>query len=209
MVELIDNVTQLLIMTLAAVFAGIYYYKSRIQAYFLLACFLGTYSIGTLHWTLHLLLFRNTPQIFYVSDLAWLASYMFLMTMEFTMSTSDEKKFRHPAMWLAPIFCIPQMILYLTYGDILLNLLTCGITMLTACYSIRGLIYARKQKGKLRRMQYFHTAVLCVIILEYGLWTSSCFWVSDTLTNPYFWIDFLLTLANFSLLPSMRKAVEP
>lgn len=208
MVELFDNSSQFLATLLAGVGAGVQFYKSRKQTYFLLACFYGTFSLGTLYWALHILLFDYTPQVFYVSDLAWIASYMFLLTLGFSLSTPEERRFRHPAVWLVPIFCVPQLLLYLTHGDIIFNLLICGMTMGVAWYSVRGLIYARRQKGKSRDKQYFHIAVLCVAMLEYFLWTASCFWVSNTLTNPYFWIDFLLTVALFTMLPAMRKAVE-
>ena len=209
MVELIDNASQFLLTLLASLGAGILYYKSRKQTYFLLACFLGTFSLGTLYWTLHVLLFKHSPQIFYVSELAWIASYLFLLTLGYTLSTPEERKFKHPAVWLVPIICIPQLLLFLTHGDILFNLLICSQTMAVAWYSVRGLFYARRQSGKPRDRQYFHITVLCIITLEYCLWTASCFWVSDTLTNPYFWFDFLLTAALFALLPATRKAVEP
>lgn len=207
MIELLDNFSQFLVALLAAVGAGLIFYKNRLQAYLLLTCFFGTFSLGTLYWTLHYLLFDYTPQVFYVSELAWIASHMFLLTLEHALSTPDERKFRHPAVWLVPIFCIPQLILYLTHGDILFNLLTCGLSMAIAWYSTRGLIYAGRQGGKLRTMQVFHIAVLCIIFLEFSLWTASCFWVSDTLTNPYFWIDFMLTASIFALLPATKKAV--
>ena len=208
MVELFDNVSQFLVTLLAGVGAGILFYKNRKQSYFLLACFYGTFALGTLYWTLHILLFDYTPQIFYVSELAWIASYLFLLTLEFSLSTPEERKFRHPAVGLVPIFCLPQLLLYFTHGDIIFNLLICGTTMAVAWYSVRGLTYARRQKGRLRDKQYFHIVVLCVIMLEYFLWTVSCFWISDTLGNPYFWIDFLLTVAFFALLPAIRKTVE-
>ncbi len=208
MVELIDNSSQFLITLIAAAGAGISFYKSRIQAYFLLAYFYGTFSLGMLYWTLHVLLYKQTPQIFYVSELAWIASSVFLLTLEYIISAPEERKFRHPAVWFVPIFCIPQMLLYFTYGDILFNLIICGLTMAIAWLSVRGLFYARQQNGKPRDMQFFHIAILCIIALEYSLWTASCFWVSDTLTNPYFWIDFMLSAALFALLPAMRKAVE-
>ena len=207
MVELFDNASQFLATLLAGIGAGILFYKSRKQAYFLLACFFGTYSLATLYWTLHVLLFNQTPQVFYVSELGWVASSMFLLTLEYTLSTPEERKFKHPAVWLVPLICVPQLILYLSHGDILFNLLICGMTMAAAWYSVRGLLYARRQSGKLRDMQYFHIAVLCICALEFCLWTASCFWVSDTLTNPYFWFDFLLTAALFALLPATRKAV--
>ena len=207
MIELFDNFVQFLVTLFATIGAGILFYKSRVQAYLLLTCFFGTFMLGTLYWTLHVFLFNYTPQIFYVSEPAWIASDMFLLTLGHTLSTPDERKFRHPAVWLVPIFCVPQLFLYLLYGDILFNLLMCGLTMVVAWYSTRGLIYARRQSGKLRDMQFFHIAVLSIVILRYFLWTSSCFWISDTYTNPYFWIDFLLTISLFALLPATKKVV--
>lgn len=207
MVEFLDNTSQFLITLLAGVGAGISFYKSRKQAYFLLACHFGAFSLGTLYWALHVLLFRYTPQIFYVSELGWIASSLFLLTLEYTLSTPDERRFKHPAVWLVPIICVPQLILYLTHGDILFNLLMCGMTMAAAWYSVRGLFYARRQSGRPRDMQYFHIAVLCVCAVEFCLWTVSCFWGGDTLANPYFWVDFLLSASLFALLPATRKAV--
>lgn len=58
-----------------------------------------------------------------------------------------------------------------------------------------------------RRLRRFYGTVLAFTALEYALWTASCFWVSDTLTNPYFWFDFLLTLVLLLFLPAVRKAV--
>lgn len=51
------------------------YYRARRRPWFLLTCFYATFALGTLYWTLHLLLRQETPQVFYVSDLAWLASF--------------------------------------------------------------------------------------------------------------------------------------
>lgn len=209
MVELIDNVSQFFVSMVAAISASIHYYKSRKQVYFLLTCFYGTFSIGGLYWMLYILLFGYSPQVFYVSELAWIASFMFLLTLEITISSSEERKFKHPAMWLAPLFCIPQFFLYITHGEIINNIFICGITMVVAIYAIRGLIFARRQKGRLRDMQYLYMSALVFIFLEYLLWTSSCFWISDTLTNPYFWLDFLLTGALFVILPATRKTVRP
>ena len=65
-----------------------------------------------------------------------------------------------------------------------------------------------KSTGGGARLRRFHGTVLAFAALEYALWTSSCFWVSDTLTNPYFWFDFLLSLVLLLLLPALRKAVD-
>lgn len=207
MIELFDNIFQLLVSLLATVGAGIMFYKNQQQAYLLLTCFFGTFMLGTLYWTLHYLLFSYTPQIFYVSELAWLASHVFLLTLAHTLADPDERKFRHPAVWLAPVFCLPQLILYLSHADILLNILISALALTIMWYALRGFIYARQESGKARDRQYFHLTVLAIIVLEHGLWTSSCFWMGDTFANPYFWIDFLLSIVLVLLLPATEKGV--
>ena len=147
----------------------------------------GTYGLGTLYWTLHVLLLDTTPQVFYVSELGWIASYIFLLTMEMTLPSARELRFRTKWSWLAPAICLPQFALYIMYGDIFFNVLMCMGTMAAARLSIRGLVFARRcgnrdaDKTETRGLRAFHINVLCFTALEYALWTSSCFWVSDTL----------------------------
>lgn len=132
--------------------------------------------------------------------------YVFLLALTLTLADAGERRCRTGLCWLAPVFCLPQFALYVTRGDLLLNVLMCGLTMMLAWCAVRGLVWAKKtESGRLRR---FHGTVLAFIALEYALWTASCFWVSDTLTNPYFWFDFLLTLVLLLFLPAVRKAVE-
>ena len=50
------------------------------------------FALGTLYWTLHLLLRQETPQVFYVSDLAWLASFVFLLALTLTLPTAEERR---------------------------------------------------------------------------------------------------------------------
>ena len=63
--ELIENLLQLLVTFAGACLAGFAYWKSRAQKYFLLFCFYGCFALGALYWTLYLLLFSETPQVFY------------------------------------------------------------------------------------------------------------------------------------------------
>ena len=87
---------------------------------------------GTLYWTLHLLLLDATPQVFYVSELGWIASYIFLLTMEMTLPSAEELRFRTKLSWLAPAVGLPQFILYIMYGDVFFNVLMCTCTMAAA-----------------------------------------------------------------------------
>lgn len=87
MIEFWDYLSQFLAVTAGFCAALRAYLKSREQPWFLLTCFYGTFALGTLYWTLHLLLRQETPQVFYVSDLAWLASYVFLLALTLTLLT--------------------------------------------------------------------------------------------------------------------------
>ena len=90
MIEFWDYLSQFLAVTAGFCAALRAYLKSRGQPWFLLTCFYGTFALGTLYWTLHLLLRQETPQVFYVSDLAWLASYVFLLSLTLTLPDAGE-----------------------------------------------------------------------------------------------------------------------
>ena len=205
--ELIENLLQLLVTFIGALLSGISYRKSHQQAYFLLLCFYGCFALGALYWTLYLLLFDTTPRAFYVSEFGWVASLIFLRILQATLSGQDERSFRCRRAWLAPLVGVPLLVFYCTYGDILSNLIWCGMMIWLSFCAIRGLVYASGQTGTARELRCFHIGVLCFVASEYLLWTAGCFWRNDSLASPAFWCDMLLTLAILGLLPAARKAV--
>ena len=205
--ELIENLLQLFAAFIGAAFSGIAYRKSRRQAYFLLLCFYGCFALGALYWTLYLLLFSTTPRVFYVSEFGWVASMIFLRILQATLTGAEERGVRCRAAWLAAGIGVPLMVFYCTYGDILSNLIWCGMMIWLSFCAIRGLYYANRQAGEARNMRHFHIGVLCFVFAEYLLWTAGCFWHNDSPLSPTFWCDILLTLTILGLLPAARKAV--
>ena len=187
--ELIENLLQLLVTFVGALLSGISYRKSGRQAYFLL-------------------LFDTTPQVFYVSEFGWVASLIFLRILQATLATLEERAFRCRSVWLSPLIGVPMLAFYCTFGDILSNLIWCGMMIWLSYCAIRGLAYAKTQTGAARNMRYFHIGVLCFVVSEYLLWTAGCFWPDTSPASPAFWCDVLLTLAILGLLPATRKAVE-
>ena len=91
--ELFSNFFQIAVTLLGFCMSGIRYLKDRKQAYFLLTCFYGCFALGSLYWTLYLLLFSETPQVFYVSEFGWVASVIFLYLLQYTLSSAGERKF--------------------------------------------------------------------------------------------------------------------
>ena len=91
--EVISNLLQAAVTLLGFFLGGIRYLKSRKQEYFLLTCFYGCFFLGSLYWTLYLLLFSKTPQVFYVSEFGWVASVIFLSMLQYALSSAEERRF--------------------------------------------------------------------------------------------------------------------
>ena len=141
-----------------------------------------------------------------MSEFGWVASVIFLRILQAALTGREERAFRCWEAWLAPLTGVPLLIFYCTYGDILSNLIWCGMMIVLSYGSIRGLVYAGRQTGQARKQRYFHIGILCFAASEYLLWTVGCFWPNTSLSSPIFWRDILLTLAIFGLLPAARKA---
>ena len=85
----IDNLIQLFAALLGAVLSGVCYLKSCRQAYFLMVGFYGCFALGALYWTLYLFLFSQTPQVFYVSEVGWISSELFLLILQDKLALAD------------------------------------------------------------------------------------------------------------------------
>ena len=143
-----------------------------------------------------------------MSECGWAASVIFLRILQATLTGTNERSFRCRRAWLALAFGVPLLAFYCTFGDILSNLIWCGMMIWLSFCAIRGLAYAKTQMGAARNMRWFHIGVLCFAFAEYLLWTAGCFWPDTSPTSPTFWCDMLLTFAILGLLPATRRAVE-
>ena len=110
MLELLDYLVQFLVTAYGFCAALREYYRARRRPWFLLTCFYATFALGTLYWSLHLLLRQETPQVFYVSNLAWLVSFVFLLALTLTLPTAEERRFRTRLCRLVPVVCLPHFI---------------------------------------------------------------------------------------------------
>ena len=79
--ELIDNSFQIIILgfcTIAALFLALRY-KSR--SLLILALAYACFCMGTAYYILYLVIMGKVPQVFYVAEMAWMASYLFLLAL--------------------------------------------------------------------------------------------------------------------------------
>ena len=200
MVEIIDNCTQFAATLTCCAISGVLYLRRRSQELFLLTCFYGCFALGLLYWTLYLVLFESTPSAFYVSEIIWISSCIFLYLLQYTITGGEVRGRQCRVAWIGPAAGAVMLAVFCIFGrDIPAAILRCCLMSVLARHAIRALAFGIRRR--------FHIAVLCFVCAEYALWLSSVRWLGDTLANPYFWIDFLLTGILISLLPASGEAV--
>jgi len=203
MIESIENALQIIVLLICS---GIALYRAianHSQTWVLAFLFFGSWLLGDIYWLVCLLFYGQTPQISIVSDLSWYGSYIFLYLLLYHSSAPDKDSRKHRLPWLGPVFAAGMAVFFITQGELLSNLIYA---------SLMGLLLFAALSRKIDRKRYQNQQLLSGMILlfcllEYGLWTASCFWKTDTLSNPYYWFDFLLTVSFVFFLPAIKKAV--
>ena len=199
MIEQIDNGIQIAVLVICVIEAIFKAAKYRSRSWTLLAFFYGSWLLGDIYWTVCLLFYDKTPEISVVSDLSWYASYIFLYLLLRHTSPPEKLAGKKIIPWLGPVFALGMALFYMRLGAILNNLIYAGLTGL--------LLYAAISRLTERRDRALPVVILIFCLLEYALWTASCFWNDPIQFHPYYCFDLLLTLSFPFFLPAARKAV--
>ena len=152
-----------------------------------LIIFFLTHFLSDYYWTIYSLATRSDPDVAgFITNLGWNIGYIFLLLAVLELRYDGARGFFHPVMLLPVIINIPQLILYCSYGSILNNLWEVGITTLIMVCCLKGIMYYHvKKKEYEARFPHFYVLVLIFMLMEYGMWTASCFaWPSEVM-SPY------------------------
>ena len=105
--ELIDNFMQVGVMLVAAVADIIFWFRQKDRIYIILALEHGCFMMGTLYYVLYLFIRGVVPQIFYVAEISWISSYLFLHTYQIVRRDGEKSRFAPvPAVCAAVIFIV-------------------------------------------------------------------------------------------------------
>ena len=203
MIESLENTLQIAVLLLCAALALLQAVRGRSRAWMLAFFFFGSFLLGDIYWLAVLLFFDQTPQISVVSDLSWYASYLFLYLLLRQLDPPEERGKAGLLAWAGPAFAAGMAVFFMLRGEILSNLIYASLMGLLLFASLRRLA----DRGETAGSEFLPLLVLIFCMLEYALWTASCFWAGDTLQNPYYWFDFLLTLSFPCFIPAVRRAV--
>lgn len=197
MIERIENALQIGTLVVCAAIALYRIVKRRGEAWTLLSFFYGSWLLGDVYWLACLVFYDGTPQISAVSDLSWYASYIFLYLL-LRHTAPPEKPFGAKVLpWLGPVFTAGMGVFFMLRGEIAANLVYAGL--------MGFLLYAAIRRLMERRSVYLSVLILVFCLLEYALWTASCFWNDEIVLHPYYWFDFLLTVSFPFFLPATER----
>ena len=204
MVESIDNLVQFTVLVVCTFIAVKRAFEQRSRAWTLLAFFFGNFALDDLYLVLCLLTVGSSSQLSVVSELSWYASYIFLYLLIRQVAPPEQRSEKHPLPWMGPVFSFGMAVFFMPWGDIASNLIYGALMGLVMFAAIRRII---------NREQYSRARTLCLLalvlcLLEYTMWTVSCYYKGDDLTNPYYLFDLMITVSFPLFIGGTRKAVE-
>ena len=199
--ELIDNCFQVAVLFCAALAAIAAALRHKNRRFLLLALFDACVAMGTLYWVLHLFIFGNVPQVFYVSEFSWLAAYLFLLS--FQMLRAEGSK---PSFSLLSLSCA-----LLTAAVVLVFRIFGPAFFVSAAFAgvVSAIVYLavwRLTRGGGERL--IDCWLLLCVGLQLLLYVVSGFMRDFTHFNLYFAVDITLTLSFAALLPLALREVE-
>ena len=198
--ELIDNCFQVAVLFCAALAAIAAALRHKDRRFLILALFDVCISMGTLYWVLHIFIFGNVPQVFYVSEFSWLAGYLFLLS--FQIVRTDRQR---------PSFSLVSLLCALLTAAIVLAFQIFGPSYVVSA-AFAGVVFAIVYLAVWRLRRKGGGGVIdCWLLLCVGLqlllYVVSGFMQDYTRFNLYFAVDITLTFSFTALLPlALREA---
>ncbi len=210
MIESIDNYIQL---ALTGICAGISLYRAvmtRRRSWVLITLFYSAYFMGNLYWQLYYIFREGNPHIFYVSELSWYVSDVFLFLFLYYQREPKASARTCRIKWLIPLFAAGLSIYYMTFGQIISNIISAFLMSLIAMEAVEGLCEIKARTGACNpAMKPVYVLVLVFFFAEYALWTSSCIWFDDfSAMNPYYYIDMIISATLLILLLFINRVPD-
>ena len=198
--ELIDNCFQIAVLLCAALAAIAAEIRHKDRRFLILALFYICVSMGTLYWVLHIFIFGDVPQVFYVAEFSWLAAYLFLLS--FQMVRTDRA---------GPLFSLPALACALLAAAVVLAFRIFGPSYVVSA-AVAGVVFAIVYLAvwRLRRRGgggLIDCWLLLCVGLQLLLFVVSVFMQDFTRFNLYFAVDIALTFSFAALLPLALREV--
>ena len=208
MIESIDNALQLAVTGILAAVSTRRAVISGKRVYSLLSLFYLAYFLGSLYWQLYLVFYHMTPLYSLIPYISWYTSYLFLLLILVVTGSKKGEGRNFRVLWAVPAFTGGMCVFYMQWGAYLSNIISFVLMTVLIWKSLKNLLLIKDGIFEYAGNRCFFVVTLVFCFLEYTLWTSSCFWQGNSIRNPYFWFDTMLTFSFLLFLPAAGKAVE-
>ena len=198
--ELIDNCFQVAVLFCAALAAIAAALRHKDRRFLILALFFVCVFMGTLYWVLHIFIFGNVPQVFYVSEFSWLAAYLFLLSFQMVRAERVRPLFSLPSLACALLTAVVVLAFRMFGPSYFVSAAFAGVMSVIVYLAVWRL----RRRGGGRLVDGW--LLLCVG-LQLLLYVVSCFMEDFTHFNLYFAVDITLTLSFAALLPLALREV--
>lgn len=213
MIESIVNIFQMICIAITVALSTYNYYRSFRREWTLLALAGGAFFLGDLYYLLFLVFYGHTPRYSSIPEYSWSAAYISLLLLVIIRSGEHFPKPRNVFQWLIPVFSVALCIFFIRVtGYYVANIISVGLMCLLAWHTVSALFAGKgspgseddeREKGKL-----LYGLILGFCIVETVEWIISCYWMGDTIMNPYFWMDTMVSLIFLILPVALKKAVS-
>lgn len=195
--EIIDNTFQVIVLAAMALLAFILAFRRSSRSCLILAFGYASFMMGTLYYLLHLIILGHGPQVFYVAECSWMASYFFFSRWRSSIGRACAR--RSPLLRWRPVWSLPE--------------LSCGCRCLALAADVRcagahlwhaglSLFFG---PAKEKRLRPYEIALLFEMSLQILLFVASGFIRDYTRFSLYYAVDILLTLTLVSFLPRILQ----
>ena len=203
--EIFDNVFQtmsLMVMMIVSGAAGLKYSSRKLVV---LACAYGGIMLGTLFYMLHLTIIGDIPRIFYVSEISWIAGYLFFLFLV-TLRHEWKKATLQPIPAMLALGTVAASVHSEVMGNSVLMSLAFGATAGAIVYisSVR----LRRARLSGTPAAAFDGMMIVVVILQILVYFVSEYITDFSTFNLYFAIDILFTISLCSLFWMIRREVR-
>lgn len=189
--EIIDNTFQVIVLAAMALLAFLLAFRRSSRSCLILAFGYASFMMGTLYYLLHLIILGHGPQVFYVAECSWMASYFFFLSLEILYWEG-----------LRPPFSPFALAAGVIIAGVVMRVQVFGPSPLMSG-ALAYLCFSALQKEK--RLRPYEIALLFEMSLQILLFVASEFIRDYTRFSLYYAVDILLTLTLVSFLPHILQ----
>ena len=201
--EYTESIVQLLANVIALMLCLFRYIRSRRKDWMIAAALFLCSVISCYYWMAYVVITSDYPQVSnFLSYAGWSVSFFLLLLLLLRTKTPVERRFLHPVMLLPIPLNLWQLVIYLQYGGVLINIYQVTVMTAVACFSLQSILWYRKNRSAGARPPYVALAALLYALFEFGMWTSSCF--DAPVGNWYYPFSFLYCFSCLMVVWALR-----